>query len=173
MTLLYLIVGLIALQRLAESCYARYNTKRLLAAGAHEVGAGHYPLLIALHAGWLAATAIVADPAASPNLALLSFYGFLQLLRAWVLLSLGRYWTTRVIVVSRVPLVAHGLYRYIRHPNYLIVCAEIATLPLIFGAWPVSLAFSILNGALLLHRVGIEDRALAVKRTLSRSGGQR
>lgn len=164
MSALYLIVGLVAAQRLGEAIYAHYNTRRLLEGGATEAGRHHYPLFVVLHAGWLAAILATVDPAQPPHLALLAFYGFLQLLRGWVLWSLGRYWTTRVIVVPGALLVRRGPYRLVRHPNYMIVCAEVATLSLIFDAWEIALIFSLLNVALLAHRIRVEDRALADKR---------
>ena len=88
----------------------------------------------------------------------------LQGVRLWVLASLGRYWTTRVITVSGAPLVRRGPYRFMRHPNYLVVIAEIAVLPLIFGAWQIAAIFSALNVALLAHRIRVEDAALAPRR---------
>jgi methyltransferase len=91
---------------------------------------------------------------------LVAVYGALQILRVWILLSLGERWTTRVIVMPDAPLVRAGPYRFIRHPNYWLVCGEIAVLPLIFGAWPLALAFSLLNGALLFHRIRVENAAL-------------
>lgn len=169
MSALYPIVGLVAAQRLGEAIYAHYNTRRLLEAGAFEVGRGHYPLFVLLHAGWLAALLAIVDPSQLPNLALLALYGFLQLLRGWIYWSLGRYWTTRVIVVPGAPLVRRGPYRLVRHPNYTIVCAEVATLPLVFDAWEIALVFSLLNAALLAHRIRVEDRALADKRAAAAS----
>lgn len=162
---LYLVVGLVALQRLAELAYARRNAKRLLAEGAYEVGRGHYPLMVALHAGWLLTILLAGDPEAPPNLPLLAFYGALQLCRLWLIASLGRYWTTRIIVAPNAPLVQRGPYRFLRHPNYIVVAAEIASLPLAFGAWPVALAFSVANAALLAWRIRVEERALADCRT--------
>ena len=91
---------------------------------------------------------------------LLIFYGVLQIFRAWILLSLGARWTTRIIVLKDAPLVRAGPYRYLKHPNYWLVCAEVTVLPLIFGAWPLALIFSALNGALLYHRIRVENAAL-------------
>ncbi len=138
MNALYLLVGLVAAQRLAEAVYAEFNRKRLLRAGGSEVGARHYPLFVALHFGWLAAILLAVDPPTGPNLYLLALYGLLQLCRGWVLWSLGRFWTTRIIVVP--------------------------DLPLVFGAWQVALAFSVLNSALLAYRIRVEDKALAEMR---------
>lgn len=156
----YVVVGLVALQRMGELAYARRNAKRLLAEGAYEVGQRHYPLIVALHAGWLAAILLASPPGAAPNLAFLALYGALQFARLWILASLGRRWTTRILVLPGAAPVRRGPYRFLRHPNYLVVAAEIATLPLVFGEWGVALAFSAANGALLAWRIRVEDRAL-------------
>lgn len=156
-----LIVLLVALERAAELVYARRNTKRLLAEGGIEWGAGHYPFLVALHAGWLFAILIFADPDRPLDMSLLVIFLALQGARLWVIMTLGRYWTTRIITLPGVPLVRRGPYRYLRHPNYVIVVAEIAVLPLAFGAWHVALVFSALNLALLRHRIRVENQVLA------------
>ena len=158
----WIILAAVLAQRRGELVYARANTRRLLAKGGTEFGAGHYPLFALLHSAWLVAQALWLIFMGLENVIwpLVAVYGALQLLRAWILLSLGERWTTRVIVLPDAPLVRAGPYRFIRHPNYWLVCAEIAILPLIFGAWPLALAFSILNGALLFHRIRIENAAL-------------
>ena len=161
MGLAQIVTLLVALQRLAEVGHARRNARRLLAAGGVEHGAGHYPLLVALHGAWLAALFALVPAEAPANWGLLGLYGLLQLGRLWVIASLGRRWTTRVIVVPGAPLVTRGPYRFLRHPNYLIVALEIPVLPLAFGAWPIALAFGLANLALLAHRIRVEARALA------------
>ncbi|MCA1654654.1 MAG: isoprenylcysteine carboxyl methyltransferase family protein [Sphingomicrobium sp.] len=153
------ILGFVTLQRASELPIARANTKRLLANGAIEVASGHYPAIVALHAAWLAALWLQAlgRPVHLPFLAL---FVLLQGLRVWTLRTLGRRWTTRIIVVPGEQLVARGPYRYVRHPNYLVVIGEIAVLPLVFGLWPTALLFSVLNAILLAVRIRAEDRAL-------------
>ena len=91
-------------------------------------------------------------------------YLAVQGLRFWTLLSLGRYWTTRIIVVPDAPLVRKGPYRIIRHPNYLVVALEIALLPLALGSWPIALGFSIVNAILLAWRIRAEEIALISRR---------
>jgi methyltransferase len=157
---LYGVIALVALQRLAELAVSKRNTKRLLADGGHEAGRAHYPWLIGLHVLWLVALVATVDPATRPNFWLLGFFVLLQLARAWVLVSLGSRWTTRIVVLPDAPLVTRGPYRYVRHPNYAVVAGEIAVLPLAFGAWQVAVVFSVLNGLLLAHRIRVEDRAL-------------
>ncbi len=161
MGLAQIVTLLVALQRLAELGYARRNARRLLAAGGVEHGAGHYPLFVALHGAWLVALFVLVPAEAPANWGLLGLYGLLQLGRLWVIASLGRRWTTRVIVVPGVPLVTRGPYRFLRHPNYLVVALEIPVLPLAFGAWHLALAFGLANLALLAQRIRVEERALA------------
>ncbi len=120
------IVLLVAAQRLAELLYGQRNARRLLAEGAIEAGSGHYPILVLVHAGWLMALLIVASRAPAIDWWLLGLYGLLQLGRLWVLASLGRYWTTRLITLAGAPLVRGGPYRFLRHPNHLVVMAEVA-----------------------------------------------
>ncbi len=158
------IVLLVAAQRLAELVYARRNAQRLLAEGGIEHGAGRYPLMVLLHAAWLAALFGLVPPAAHVSRLLIGAYLLLQVARLWVLSSLGRFWTTRVITLPDAPLVRRGPYRWIRHPNYLIVAAEIALLPLALGAWELALGFSLANAALLADRIRIEEKALAPRR---------
>jgi methyltransferase len=159
-----LVVALVALQRLGELTYAARNTRALRQRGAIEHGSGHYPLFVALHAGWLIAI-LVAVPPETP-IAWLPLAGFcvLQGLRLWVVATLGPYWTTRILTVPGAPLVRRGPYRLLRHPNYAVVIGEIALLPLVFGAWRIAVVFSILNLALIAWRVRIEERALAPRR---------
>lgn len=163
MTLCQWIVLAVALQRLAELIYAERNNRRLRAAGGEEAGRGHYPLLVLVHAGWLAALFVLVPAEAPVSWWLLALYGLLQIARLWVILSLGPYWTTRVISVPGAPLVRKGPYRVLRHPNYLVVAAEVAVLPLAFGAWEIALVFSLLNGAVLWRRIRVENAALAAR----------
>lgn len=158
------VVALVAIERLVELWYAQRNTRALLEDGGVEVGGNHYPLIVALHAAWLIAILATVPADAAASVPLLVLFLILQGFRAWVLLSLGRFWTTRVITVPGAPLVRRGPYRFVRHPNYVVVAAEIAVLPLVFGAWVVAIAFSALNAALLAWRISVEDQALAPRR---------
>jgi methyltransferase len=154
------ILGFVTLQRLAELPLASRNTRRLIADGAHEHGAGHYPLLVALHAGWLAALWWWA-PGRPVHLPVLALFAVLQLGRLWVIATLGRRWTTRIIVLPGAPLVRRGPYRLVDHPNYIVVALEIAVLPLVFGLIELALIFSLLNAAILFVRIRSENRALS------------
>ena len=153
------ILAVVTLERLVELPIAQANTKRLIAAGAFEVAPGHYPLIVALHALWLATLWWLA-PGRPVSLPLLALFGLVELGRIWVLLTLGQRWTTRIIVVPSETLVRRGPYRFLNHPNYVVVVAEIALLPLIFGLWRTAVIFSLLNAVLLILRVREENRAL-------------
>lgn len=164
MTWLAVVLVLVAIQRLAELWLAARNTRRLRAAGGVEIGAGHYPLFILLHAGWLVAIAVSSPGTTAPNLWLLDLYLLLQLARVWVIAALGRFWTTRIISLPGAPLIRTGPYRFVRHPNYWVASLEIAVLPLAFGQIGVAAGFSALNVLLIAWRVRVEDRALADRR---------
>ena len=147
------------LERLVELLHANRNTRRLLARGAREHAPGHYPLIVAVHALWLAALWWLA-PSQPVDGFWLALFVLIELMRAWVLITLGRRWTTRIIVLPGEPLVRSGPYRFVNHPNYWVVIGEIAVLPLVFGLWKVALIFTVLNAAALTIRIRAENRAL-------------
>jgi methyltransferase len=161
-----IVLTYVVAQRLSELVWAQRNTRRLRAQGAIEHAPGHYPLFVLLHAGWLAAVAFIALPDARVDPAWLAFYVALQLARAWVMLSLGPYWTTRIITLPGAPLVQRGPYRFLRHPNYWVASAEIAVLPLVFDQWAIAAVFTIANAVLVRVRIAREDEALAPRRQL-------
>ena len=158
------IVALVVLQRLGELVHARRNTRRLLAEGAVEVGADHYLLFILLHGAWLLALLLAVPEDAPLHWPLIGLFAALLAARVWTIASLGKYWTTRIITLPGAPLVKRGPYRFLHHPNYLVVIAEIAILPLAFGAWEIALVFSLMNLLLLRHRVRVEEAALSGRR---------
>jgi methyltransferase len=153
------ILVLVTAERLAELALAKSNTKRLLAQGAREHASGHYPLIVALHAAWLGTLWWLA-PSRPVDGFWLALFALLEVGRVWVLTSLGRRWTTRIIILPGAPLVQRGPYRFIDHPNYAVVVAEIAVLPLAFGLWRTAFVFSLLNAGLLAVRIREENRAL-------------
>jgi len=170
-TVLYWTLALVLLQRVAELAWARRNTARLRQLGAVEADAEGYPYFVLLHAGWLLSLALFVPAHARPVWLLLGLFALLQLGRLWVIFSLGRYWTTRVVTLPGSALVQSGPFRWLRHPNYLVVIAEIAVLPLAFGAFRIALLFSALNLVLILRRIRIEESALAPRRGLRDSEG--
>ena len=158
------ILALVTAQRLGELVLARRNTRRLLAQGAYEVGAAHYPLIVAMHAAWLLGLwylALYRAPAGQDiNLLWLGVFLALQLARVWVIASLGGRWTTRIIVLPGAPLVKQGPYRFVSHPNYWVVAGEMLVLPLAFGLLSYGLVFSALNAAMMRIRIRAETAAL-------------
>lgn len=165
MTPAVLLLALVTLERLAELWLARRNTKALVAAGALEFAPGHYPLIVLLHAFWLAGLWLLGWQNALGTVWLVIFL-LLQVLRVWVLATLGPRWTTRIIVQPGLPLVAKGPYKWISHPNYVVVVGEIAVLPLCLGLPWYALAFSIANAAVLTIRIRAENAALLGLRDL-------
>ena len=163
MTLGIVILALVTLQRIGELWLSNRNTRRLLAQGAREHAPGHYPLAIALHAVWLVTLWSLA-PGRQINVFWLAMFVIIEVGRVWVLASLGPRWTTRIIVLPDAPLVRSGPYRFVNHPNYVVVTAEIAVLPLVFGLWPVALIFTLLNAAVLALRIRAENAALSADR---------
>ncbi|HEY1310699.1 MAG TPA: isoprenylcysteine carboxylmethyltransferase family protein [Pseudolabrys sp.] len=150
----------LTVQRLAELGYAQWNTGRLRAGGGVEFGARHYPLMVALHAFWLLGLWMLGhDRDVDPFW--LTVFVLLQAGRLWVIVTLGGRWTTRVIVLPGAAPIVRGPYRWLRHPNYLVVVLEIAVVPLAFGLPVFALIFSLANAALLTYRIRVENQALA------------
>ena len=160
----FLGVGLVALQRVGELVLSRRNERVSRARGAVERGEGHYPFMVGLHVLWLISTLAealvrgVGLPSYWP--VPLVVFLLVQPLRYWAILSLGTAWSTRVLVIPGGRLVARGPYRYLRHPNYVVVAVEILAFPLIFGAWVTALVFTVLNAAMLRVRIREEEKAL-------------
>lgn len=159
MTLGVAILALVTLQRIGELWLSNRNTRRLLAQGAREHGRSHYPLIVAVHVLWFAALWWLAPGRAIDGFWLAMFV-LLEIGRIWVIATLGRRWTTRIMVLPDAPLVRSGPYRFVNHPNYIIVAGEIAVLPLVFGLWQVALIFTLLNAAALAVRIREENKAL-------------
>ncbi|MCC1480878.1 isoprenylcysteine carboxyl methyltransferase family protein [Roseibaca sp. Y0-43] len=149
----------IIVQRLSELVIAKRNTARLLAQGAVEHGAGHYPVMVAMHSAWIIALVVFGwnNPVSWPWLAV---FALLQVFRVWILATLGPRWTTRIIVLPE-PLVARGPFRFMRHPNYTLVVAEIIVAPMVLGLVWVAVVWTVLNAAMLYVRIRAENRALA------------
>ena len=169
MTAAEFILALVTAQRGTELLLSRRNTQRLMARGAVEVAPRHYPLMVAVHASWLTALwGFGHDESVNP-LALAAYLA-LQGLRAWVMATLGARWTTGIVVLPNEPLVARGPYRFLRHPNYVVVAGEIATLPLMLGLPWIAAIFTILNALVLFIRIRAENRALDASRVITAHG---
>ena len=159
MTPAVLLLALVTLERLAELWLARRNTNALLAQGSFEVAPEHYPLIVLLHTSWLASLWLIGWQS-QLIVSWLVIFLLLQVLRVWVLTTLGRRWTTRIIVRPGAALVSTGPYRFLTHPNYFVVIGEIAVLPLCLGLPWFALVFSAANAVLLTIRIRAENAAL-------------
>lgn len=159
-----LFLGFIIVQRLSELVIAKRNTARLLSKGAYEVGAEHYPVMVAMHSAWIACLVIFGFDE-SVAYGWLAIFAVLQVFRVWILGSLGSRWTTRIIILEE-PLVVRGPFKYFSHPNYMLVVAEIIVAPMVLGLWWVAVPFTVLNAAMLWVRIGVEHKALAPLRSI-------
>ncbi|HEV8239391.1 MAG TPA: isoprenylcysteine carboxylmethyltransferase family protein [Thermoanaerobaculia bacterium] len=164
--LFILLIGAVAGERLVELVISRRHQRALRARGAVEAGAGHYPLMVAVHAALLVAAPAEVWLLGRPFLPwlgwpMLALVAATMTLRYWVIATLGERWTTRVLVLPAAPLVAGGPYRFLRHPNYLAVAVEVVALPLVHTAWLTALVCGIANLAILALRIRVEDAALA------------
>lgn len=163
MTSAELILAIVTLQRAGELLISSYNTHKLTARGAVEVASRHYPLIVAVHAGWLISLWVLGRGQPVNTIALLVYLA-LQGLRFWVMWTLGARWTTRIIVLPGQSLVSAGPYRFLSHPNYAVVAGEIAVLPLALGLPLLAAVFTVLNAAVIAIRIAAENRALAASR---------
>ncbi len=158
---------LLLTQRGLEELYSQHNTRRLLSQDASEVGRDFYPIVAITHLCWIAALALLVPPRTQPYTPLIAAFLVLQLVRYWIIASLGRYWTHRILTLPGAPIVTRGPYRLLRHPNYAVTLAETLLLPLAFGEVALGMIFAVLWGAVLQHKIGLEDQALATRRALA------
>jgi len=162
-----ILLAYLTVQRLAELWWAKQNEARLMASGGIEYGHPHLPLMILFHAAWMVGLWLLAyDRPVEP--VFLALFVVLQMTRFWVLATLGRRWTIRIIVVPGERLVARGPYRFLRHPNYAVVTGEIAIVPLALGLPVYALVFSVLNAGVLAVRITAENAALLRSRQAAR-----
>ena len=158
-----IILALVTMQRLTELVIARRNTAALIANGGREVGAAHYPVIVMFHAAWLLGLWFFAR-GQDVNWLLIALFALLQALRVWVLATLGSRWTTRIILMPEKSLVVGGPFKFLRHPNYLVVACEIFVLPFAFGLFWFGLIAGVINLAILAYRISIEEKALSPQR---------
>ena len=158
---------LLLAQRGLEELYSARNTKALIALGAHEVGRGFYPVVAATHLAWIASLFFLV-PADAPILwPLIVYYLALQLVRYWVIFTLGRFWTHRIFTLPGAPVVARGPYRYLRHPNYAVTIVETFVLPLAFGALALAAIMTALWWTVLAYKMRLEDEEMDVRREVA------
>jgi len=162
--LFLIVISIVILQRLIELVIAKRNEKWMRSQGAFEAGAGHYPFMVAMHMAFfisLLTEVMVYDQLLSRLwIPLLTVFLVAQVMRIWCLASLGKFWNTKIIILPGADVVRKGPYRFIRHPNYLIVTTELLVLPLLFGAYFTAIIFSLLNLWMLSVRIPAEEQAL-------------
>ncbi|WP_087455298.1 isoprenylcysteine carboxyl methyltransferase family protein [Tumebacillus avium] len=158
------VFAFVILQRLMELMIAKRNGRQMVALGGFEVGREHYKYIVLLHAAFFAAlfgeVFARGNETMTPHGAPFALFCVAQGLRVWVLLSLGKFWNTRIYVLPGSEPVMRGPYRFLRHPNYVVVALELVTLPLAFGAWLTALLFTVLNALVLRVRIRAEEQAL-------------
>ena len=159
-----LFISFIILLRIAELILSRRNEIWLLQNGAIEYGQKHYPYIVALHVLFIVSLIIEYSTTqrAPLNLFFLVLYLFFVLFKALVISSLGKFWNTKIYHIPDFPLMKNGVYKYIKHPNYLIVIAEIAVIPLIFHLYYTAIAFTVLNAIVLSIRIKEENKVLKI-----------
>ena len=158
---------LLLVQRGLEELYSARNTKALIADGAHEVGRRYYPVVVATHLAWIASLFFLI-PADAPILwPLIVYYLLLQVVRYWVIGTLGRFWTHRIFTLPGAPVVASGPYRYLSHPNYAVTIVETFVLPLAFGALALAAIMTALWWTVLAYKMRLEDQEMEVRRDVS------
>lgn len=165
MQLFYFVIGFVILQRIVELLISKRNEKWLVSNGAKEFGNNHYKFIVLMHVCFCISM-LIEDSFQSHrelntiNYLFLVFFIILQILRLWVLISLGKFWNTKIFRIPGGQLVARGPYKYMKHPNYVIVACEIFSLPLIFNLYYTAIIFSIINSVLLTIRIKEENKVL-------------
>lgn len=159
-----LFMTMLLLLRIGELLLSKRNEKWLLKNGAIEYGREHYPIMVLLHTCFMISLVVeyLIQPIASYSLVLIVIYFLLIAFKSWIVLSLGKFWNTKIYRVKEYPLVNKGLYKYIKHPNYIIVIVEIALIPLAFHLYYTAIIFSFLNLAMLYVRIKEENKALLI-----------
>jgi methyltransferase len=160
----YLFISFIILLRIAELLLSKRNEKWLLQKDAVEYGSQHYPFIVMLHVMFIISMIFEYSLRHTSyyNSFLLIFYFMLLAFKAWVILSLGKFWNTKIYRVANISLIKKGPYKYFKHPNYIIVIAEIAIIPLAFHLYYTAIIFSSLNIIMLFIRIKVENKALDI-----------
>src|ERR1035437_1154038 len=160
----FVFISYVILLRIGELLLSKRNEKWLLQNGAVEYGKKHYPFIVALHILFIISLIIEysTQQTASFSLFFIILYFLILVFKAWVVLSLGKFWNTKIFHISNLPLVKKGPYRYIKHPNYVVVIAEIAVIPLAFHLYFTAIIFTLLNMIMLFVRIKEENRALRI-----------
>jgi methyltransferase len=164
MLAIYIFIALVITQRIVEVMIANRNARWIKSQGGYEVGKEHYKYIVALHALFFVSLIIEVTVIDSRfvfwAVAPLIIFLLAQFGRVWALSALGRFWNTRIMILPGAKVIAKGPYRYLRHPNYVIVVTELACLPLIFQAYWTAILFTIMNALILSIRIKVEEKAL-------------
>jgi methyltransferase len=164
MLAIYIFIALVIMQRIVEVMIANGNARWIKSQGGYEVGKEHYKYIVVLHALFFVSLIIEVTVIDSGfvfwTVAPLIIFLLAQFGRVWALSALGRFWNTRIMILPGAKVVAKGPYRYLRHPNYVIVVTELACLPLIFQAYWTAILFTIMNALVLSIRIKVEEKAL-------------
>lgn len=152
----------VILLRISELVLSRSNEKWLLQNGAIEFGKEHYPIIVALHVSFFISlvTEFLLKGSDSWSPVLMILYFLLILFKGWIIFSLSKFWNTKIYHIPNHPLVKKGPYKYIRHPNYIVVVAEILIIPLVFELYITAVIFTILNAIMLTIRIKAEEKAM-------------
>jgi methyltransferase len=172
------IVLAVVLQRLWELRISKANETYLLRHGGQMRGANNLKLVKIIQLSWFAAMILEVwylDRPFIPGLASLALLLLLlgQLLRYLSMKALGHRWTLPLITLPGVAAVNSGVYRFLRHPNWLGVILEIAALPLIHSAYITAVVFSAINAVLMVSRVQQEETALTADSDYEKLMGNR
>lgn len=160
----YLLFSLLIIQRITELFIAKRNEKWMLNRGGFEHGREHYPFIVALHVLFLLflllEVRIFKKELTDLWYFLVPILALTQLIRYWSVFSLGNYWNTKIIIVPKEQVVSKGPYKYMKHPNYVVVAFEILLIPLLFQAYVTALLFTFLNIVMMTIRIPTEEKAL-------------
>lgn len=158
---------LVLMQRGLEELYSQRNTRALIAEGAVEAGRNYYPVVAGAHLGWIASIFLLIPASAPVIWPLLLLFLLLQIARYWVIGTLGRYWTHRIITLAEAPVVRAGPYRWLKHPNYAVTLVETLLLPSAFGAFALGIIMTAIWAVVIRYKIELEDAALVERRTAS------
>jgi methyltransferase len=160
----YLFISFVILLRIGELILSKWNEKWLLMNDAIEYGHKHYPYIVGLHILFFISLIVeyVTQETTSFSLFFLVSYFILILFKVWIISSLGRFWNTKIYRIPDIPLIKKGPYKYLKHPNYMAVIAEIAIIPLAFHLYFTAIIFTLLNLIMLYVRVKEENKALQI-----------
>ena len=168
-SLFYIVISIVIFQRLIELVISNHNEKWLLSRGAVQYGAAHYKFIVLMHVCFFLVMFqefIFHSRYKELNIlnySFLVFFILLQFVRVWIIVTLGKFWNTKIFRIKKRPLIKKGPYRFFKHPNYVVVVLEILILPLIFNLYYTAIIFTIWNAIMLSIRIKEENKALSLQ----------